>query len=354
MKLITVNIYGENKFLIQVTQDIKVLDIKNTLNKWLIKNNLKNTDFKFRMFINNSTEIPIFNTNKYDDSDMKNIWNIMSNPIIIGERNFDINRLKDLNPLVLYQIALDLDLPQLMVLCQSESKFNKAVCLNNRFWGEYKKIPDTLKKSSGKETYKHIIKLQKIMDIFNTNPWKSIINKYDERLLSTYTFSELDNLELLSLDDPLINSIPKELFNLNLKELIISNTKIKTVPKEIEKLSNLFILDLGYNNIDSIPEEIKNLSNLQELILSDNNFIKFPQEVIAIPNLAELDLSDNKITTLPKNIKNFSNLQKLVLENNKIKKIPNIKLYLRELYLLGNNIKTIPKLVKQTVVKIWK
>jgi Leucine-rich repeat (LRR) protein len=65
--------------------------------------------------------------------------------------------------------------------------------------------------------------------------------------------------------------LPQSIENLtNLKDLYITNNKIKTIPESIGKLINLNWVDLTGNQISSVPSFIGNLPKLEGIRLEQN------------------------------------------------------------------------------------
>ncbi len=143
--------------------------------------------------------------------------------------------MEKLNKDELFTLALHLDLPNLLNLCQSNRNINNILCLRNEIW-IYKDFPDFRK-----------------------------LNIYD-------------------------------LYNL--KELNLSDNKLTDIPKEIGNLTNLQVLNLNGNELTDIPKEIGGLINLQELYLSDNRLTSIPKEIGNLTNLKKLYLRNNKLTNL--------------------------------------------------------
>ena len=71
----------------------------------------------------------------------------------------------------------------------------------------------------------------------------------------------------------------------NIKELVLSDKKIKTLPIEIGELTNLTVLSLSRNEITQLPVEIGNLINLTILNLGYNNLAQLPPEIGSLINL---------------------------------------------------------------------
>jgi Leucine-rich repeat (LRR) protein len=53
----------------------------------------------------------------------------------------------------------------------------------------------------------------------------------------------------------------------SLQELILNRNELSTLPKEIGKLTNLYLIDLWSNNIDDLPKSMKEMKNLKEVDL---------------------------------------------------------------------------------------
>ncbi|MCX6274178.1 MAG: leucine-rich repeat domain-containing protein [Bacteroidetes bacterium] len=110
---------------------------------------------------------------------------------------------------------------------------------------------------------------------------------------------------------------PEKVFRLNL-----SKTKMKEIPADIFKFTNLRELDFSKNRIDSIPHEIGSLTMLTSLNLSGNNLEMLPDEIGQLSSLTYLNLNRNRIVALPSTIGNLSNLEILELWDNELYGIP--------------------------------
>jgi hypothetical protein len=110
----------------------------------------------------------------------------------------------------------------------------------------------------------------------------------------------------LQLFDLKVNSAFKYIAKLeHLHFLSLNGCNLIKLPRSIENLKNLVIIDLLDNKLESIPEEIKKLSNLQEVYLSGNRISNIQNVVEIIENLESLDyldLSHNEIKILPDNL----------------------------------------------------
>src|SRR5581483_1376099 len=169
---------------------------------------------------------------------------------------------------ILFQMGIELDLPDLLNLCQSNNQINSKLCQQNAIWNyklesdfgdyldwnEYPKFKPIYEKSK-REYYTFLYGLNKIK-----TAWKLKSNLY-----------EIYYLPELHLNQKLIEEIPKEICQLhNLQYLYLPDNNIKSIPKEIGQLKKLQGLFLQDNKIENIPKEIGQLHNLKLLYLSRN------------------------------------------------------------------------------------
>src|SRR5581483_2018560 len=225
---------------------------------------------------------------------------------------------------VLFQIGIELDLPDLLGLCQSNKEINRKLCKQDDIWNyrlkkdfnDYLDFTDIdsqypifqeIYQRNKREYYTLLYKLNRIKTAWNLK----------------YNLYELYNLPKLYLDENKIESIPKEVGMLhNLQRLYLSGNQIESIPKEIGQLHNLQILHLARNKIESIPKEIGQLHNLQTLLLNNNNIVNIPKEIGQLHNLQILHLQNNQIVNIPKEIGQLNDLKFLALGNNQIREIP--------------------------------
>jgi Leucine-rich repeat (LRR) protein len=162
---------------------------------------------------------------------------------------------------VLFTIAMELDLPDLLRWCSSNSRINRDVCQNKDVWRSklLKDYPDYLKfklNRSLKETYVFLYQLTYIKKLLNTN---------------------------------------ESLYEIFLKKTLnLSDKGLKKVPAF--DLPNLQKLDLSFNKLTEVP--VFNLLNLQELYLYNNDLTEVP--AFDLPKLRVLSLINNKLTKTTK------------------------------------------------------
>lgn len=115
----------------------------------------------------------------------------------------------------------------------------------------------------------------------------------------------------LSLKEYGLSEIPEEVFSLvDLKTLILSNNPLQTIPKQIEALSKLRILQLADCSLfdDSLPDELLKLP-LEELTLANNGFTNF-DKLTKIETLKRLNLASNDILSVPESVNYYLILAK--------------------------------------------
>lgn len=123
----------------------------------------------------------------------------------------------------------------------------------------------------------------------------------------------------------------------NIKQLLLMNTHVETMPLEIGDMFSLEELIIWNQKNKTFLEDVSNLTNLTTVDLSFNTFKKCtPDIVYDIPNLKHLKLASTSGTSLSKKIQNAVNLESLNLETTRIERLPNsikkLKL-LKDIYL---------------------
>ncbi|KYO32709.1 leucine-rich repeat and calponin-like proteiny domain-containing protein 2 [Alligator mississippiensis] len=122
-------------------------------------------------------------------------------------------------------------------------------------------------------------------------------------------------LTYLNISRNLLSTLPKYLFDLPLKVLVVSNNKLVSIPEEIGKLRDLMELDVSCNEIQVLPQQIGKLQSLRELNIRRNNLHMLPDELGDLP-LVKLDFSCNKVTEIPVCYRKLRHLQVIILDNN--------------------------------------
>lgn len=120
-----------------------------------------------------------------------------------------------------------------------------------------------------------------------------------------------------------IKEIPKEITRLtNLRHLNLRFNKIKTLPDEICALKELRSIQLWNNQIRELPKNIGQLSKLEVLEAYGNTLKNLPDSVAQLKFLRELDIRNNNIQEIPEFIANFEHLDRLQLDSNPLSDFP--------------------------------
>lgn len=118
----------------------------------------------------------------------------------------------------------------------------------------------------------------------------------------------LQNLKVLDLSGNDFKVLPSTFSNLiKLQELFLNDEKYFKFKKNIPVLStipNLKSLHIENDGLKSLPKDIYKLSHLESLYLNDNKFREIPTELNGLKNLQFLDLHDNKFTLPSQNFQN--------------------------------------------------
>ena len=220
---------------------------------------------------------------------------------------------------VLYTLALELDLPNLLRWCESHPSINNKVCNNPNVWTgkllrDFPDYKNFYLNKSFREIYNYLYRLTKVKEKLKMK--ESIYEiflmdqfKLDNKRLKTLPDLDLPNLQKLNLSSNELKTLPK--LNLpNLVELYVANNQLQKLPEL--NLPNLNKLYLRANNLRNLPK--LNLPNLTQLSLRENRFTKLPE--LNLPKLQSLDLSANEFDSLP--IFNFPDLKSLNMKDNQL------------------------------------
>lgn len=154
--------------------------------------------------------------------------------------------------------------------------------------------------------------------------------------------------------------------------LVLSSSKLKVIPQEINKFEEVEILYLSDNQLSRAPDlssltklkdlslfknqissaqKLSNLTNLQILIL-DQNKISSAQELSSLTKLLRLDLPHNKITSY-NGLEHLTNLITLYLSHNKITSVKGLSCLtkLETLHLSNNQISSEEHLKLAAILK---
>lgn len=127
----------------------------------------------------------------------------------------------------------------------------------------------------------------------------------------------------LILSDNKIKKIPREIKILkSLSRLALNDNRIEEIDSSIGDCVGLSWMDLTRNRLRALPPELGILTRISGLGLSENLFETIPECVYKLKNLRKFGFFSNKITWISPEIQNLKSLVKLDLSNNSIESIP--------------------------------
>lgn len=259
--------------------------------------------------------------------------------------------MEKLDKVALFNLAINMDIPNLLRWCRSNKVVNDMICEKDPIWNYNlnKYFPTDIEdflylNLNPKELFKLLYSLDQLQKKLNLNGSK--IKLY--RIKSLYLRSKN------------ITEIPKDIKVLtNLKELSIHLPNLKNFQKEILALEGLVSLHVtNYEKMEDVSKDIYQLKNLEVLGLENDKIKTIPNELFLLTKLRSLSLSDNEIEIIPPEIKRLTNLQELILDNNQINSVPEELSELpnlRTLILTRNPIylEDLPKKVRENVKSLY-
>ncbi|MHC5117671.1 MAG: leucine-rich repeat domain-containing protein [Planctomycetota bacterium] len=105
------------------------------------------------------------------------------------------------------------------------------------------------------------------------------------------------------------------------KTLDLSGRKIRQIPAEIGRATDLEVLKLNNNELCSLPPEIEDLHRLRRIELLGNHISEFPKVLLSLNRLRSLGLQSNRLTRIP-DLTALSGLQHLDLCANELEVLP--------------------------------
>lgn len=279
----------------------------------------------------------------------------------LKEVNLSFNRLTKLPPNICNARSLqnlNLDFNKIKSLPQSLSKLRKlkylGLGLNEINDKEFQNIEWSALES--------LIELRLHGNILTSIPENITFGNQLQRLFLGYNGIKAYNayctraLQQLQLSGNKLKSIPDQIFKLtNLKNLWINNNEIDEINPNISQLKSLHTLDISMNNIKEIPTSIKLLTQIYELSLSRNKLSTLPNVFKHLQKLRSLDLSFNSnISEFPKSILQSPQTAVLKLNYCNIQSVNNIDFSREGILYEGNPFVNISGMVNENFADIFK
>ncbi|CAF3535286.1 unnamed protein product [Rotaria socialis] len=179
---------------------------------------------------------------------------------------------------------------------------------------------------------------------------------YSHRNISTLDINDLFNsvrkpnrITNLQLNSNMLLTVPSQIEHFrSIITLELSNNQLIQLPFEISLLKNLKNLYLKNNALDdfSLPKELEQLKQLEVINLGGNRLKQFPYQLFQISSLKEIYLGSNQITFLPDLFQTLNKVEILYLGGNQIGNVPDSIGFMRSLVVLnlsGNRLRTLPR-----------
>ncbi len=133
----------------------------------------------------------------------------------------------------------------------------------------------------------------------------------------------------------------------NLESLEFLNTRFRSLPKELNSLTQLQAIKI-YNNQSQGALKLKKNRQTKTLIIRTNNPKTIPNSFRLWPELQSLDLAENMLTRFPNGARHNSKLSELNLQHNRLSLRRKIKRhpYVQKVGLQYNNITKVPASIK--------
>ncbi|MDD5160706.1 MAG: protein kinase [Sulfuricurvum sp.] len=134
-------------------------------------------------------------------------------------------------------------------------------------------------------------------------------------------FDLADSLEILDLSNNLLSSLPEDISRLtNLKIAFFSNNRFTYVPS-FKGCEHLYMVGFKSNQIETFDEEVLP-ETISWLILTDNRLKSLPRSIGKLHKLQKCALAGNRLETLPDEMAACRNLELLRLSANNLETIP--------------------------------
>lgn len=147
----------------------------------------------------------------------------------------------------------------------------------------------------------------------------------------TEILSLADSLEILDLSDNKISELPNSILQLKkLRIIFFENNKFSKFPKILAELPSLTMIGFKSNQIHTIPDNAFP-PKLRWLVLTNNKIKKLPKNIGNCHLLQKFALAGNLIEELPNEMANCTNLELFRVSSNKLKAIPNWLFHLPKL-----------------------
>lgn len=155
----------------------------------------------------------------------------------------------------------------------------------------------------------------------------------------------------LILSNNRLRALPKEIcFLRRLSRLALNDNRIETIDAAIAACQGITWIDLTRNRLRTLPAELGLLTRITGLGLSENEFEEIPACVFRLRNLRKFGFFSNRLARIPPDIRHLQGLVKVDLSNNRIAELPDEFCELRHiswLNLSNNHLRRLPAVISR-------
>ncbi len=171
-----------------------------------------------------------------------------------------------------------------------------------------------------------------LLNAMDCSPYQPNEIKFGKEAFKTFT-----NLDSAILEYKLVRKIE------------LKQQNLKSFPKPIFKLENVYELNLSGNEITAIPNKIKQLKRLKSIDFSSNQLVTLPKSILTIKGLEAINLNENKIKDLSQFFPSMFYVKTLFASENELTNINGINQLknAKTLSFSNNNIIEIPIEINQ-------
>ncbi len=176
---------------------------------------------------------------------------------------------------------------------------------------------------------------------------------FSENEIVKFKVLNINKLDALILSNNKLKRIPRSIRKAkNLKYLNLENNRIKRIPRFLKMLDSLVEINLNYNQVNFNRVSAKRLAKINTILLAGNNLSFLPENIGEMSGVRKFNFSKNKLSELPESFKMLEKLTNIIFYQNEFIDIPSEIFYLKNLIELDfyyNKIDTIPDAIENLV-----
>ena len=147
-------------------------------------------------------------------------------------------------------------------------------------------------------------------------------------------FADLPGLKQLDISELKLKTVPSSVFGLKtLEHLYLARNQLEAVPDALGAMPALTYLNLDGNRLSAIPASLAGAKSLRWLRLNENKLKDLPSELGALKDIRRIYLKRNQLSAVPEVVKEWTLLEDLLLDGNPaitsvpdwVTKLPNLK-----------------------------